>query len=419
MSVKENVETFVTKLPEVILLCVIIYLISLNFKMANEDSLEGQAKMEVVSVVPLDSVKKYFPSCTGIEKMNDVCYDVKAGQQVIGKLLVTTPIADDLIGYGGNVPLFLAVSNENVIVGLTLLNNSESPGFLERLKKKNLFSAWDGKTLEEAEQLNVEAVSGATMSSDAIRGSVKRVLEFYLNSDGESFDLDWMKLLQHVLGGIVVFLALVSMFWGSRMKRWRYVLQVSSVLILGFWSGYFVSLELLFNWLLNGIPWGARILLPVVALLALACPLFLSKAYYCAYLCPFGAAQELMGKICKKKIAPKGVWKNILKNTRMIYFMVILALLLWGFPLDLASLEPFPAFLLTAATGWVIALAVIFLFLSIFFARPWCNYFCPTGALLDILRKADTKASSERRKKVIGEFVALVIFLVILYFTLR
>ena len=419
MSVKENVATFITKLPKVILLCVIIYLISLNFKMANEEPREEQAKTELSNVVPLDAVKKYFPSSTGIEKINDVRYDVKAGQQVIGKLLVTTPIADDLIGYAGNVPLFLAVSNEDVILGLTLLNNSESPGFLKRLEKKNLFSAWDGKTLEEAEQLNVEAVSGATMSSDAIRGRVKRALAFYLERDGGGLDLDWMKLLQHVLGGVVVLLALASMFLGGRMKRWRYVLQVSSVLILGFWSGYFVSLELLFNWLLNGIPWGARILLPVIAVLALACPLFLSKAYYCAYLCPFGAAQELMGKMRKKKIAPKGVWKNIFKYTRIVYFMVILALLLWGFPLDLASLEPFPAFLLTAATGWVIALAVLFLLLSIFFARPWCNYFCPTGALLDLLRKADTKESSDRRKKMIGEFVALAIFLVILYFILR
>ena len=419
MSIQENVATFVTKLPKVILLCVVIYLISLNFKTANEVSKGQEAKAEVSNVVPLDAVKKYFPTCTGVEKVNEVHYVVKADGKTIGKLLVTTPIADDLIGYAGNVPLFLAISEEDVILGLTLLDNSESPGFLRRLEKKNLLSAWDGKMLEEAALLNVEAVSGATMSSDAIRGSVKRALEFYLERDGGGFDVDWVKLLQHVLGGIVVLLALASMFWGSRMKRWRYVLQVASVLILGFWFGYFVSLELLFNWLLNGIPWGARILLPVIAVLALAFPLFLNKAYYCAYLCPFGAAQELAGKVRKKKIAPKGVWKSIFKYTRVIYFMVILALLLWGIPLDLASLEPFSAFLLTAATGWVIALAVIFLLLSVFFARPWCNYFCPTGALLDILRKADTKASLERRKKVIREFVALVMFLVILYFILR
>ncbi len=419
MSVKENVATFITKLPKLILLCVIIYLISLNFKTADETSKNQEVTSEMSDIVPLDAVKKYFPTCTGIEKVNDVHYVVKAGGEEVGKLLVTTPIADDLIGYAGNVPLFLAVSEDDVILGLTLLDNSESPGFLKRLEKKNLFSAWDGKTLEEAEQLNVEAVSGATMSSDAIRGSVKRALEYYLQRDSEGFDVDWVKLLQHVLGGIVVLLTLASMFLGSRMKRWRYVLQVASVLILGFWSGYFVSLELLFNWLLNGVPWGARILLPVIAVLALACPLFLNKAYYCAYLCPFGAAQELMGKIYKRKKAPKGMWKNVFKYTRVTYFMVVVALLLWGIPLDLASMEPFSAFLLTAATGWMIALAVIFLLLSIFFARPWCNYFCPTGALLEILRKADTKASAERKKKVIREFIALIIFLVILYFILR
>ena len=151
--------------------------------------------------------------------------------------------------------------------------------------------------------------------------------------------------------------------------------------------------------MLNGVPWGARILLPVIAVLALACPLFLNKGYYCAYLCPFGAAQELVGKVRKKKIAPKGVWKNVFKYTRVIYFMVILALLLWGIPLELASLEPFPAFLLTAATGWVIALAVIFLLLSVFFARPWCNYFCPTGALLDILRNGRYKGGFGEKEK--------------------
>ena len=36
MNIQENVATFITKLPKVILLCVIIYLISLNFKTTNE-----------------------------------------------------------------------------------------------------------------------------------------------------------------------------------------------------------------------------------------------------------------------------------------------------------------------------------------------------------------------------------------------
>ncbi|MFR4037029.1 MAG: FMN-binding protein [Butyricimonas faecalis] len=248
-------------------------------------------------------------------------------------------------------------------MGLTLLDNSESPGFLRRLEKKNLFSAWDGKTLEEAALLNVEAVSGATMSSDAIRGSVKRALEFYLERDGGGFDMDWVKLLQHVLGGIVVLLALASMFWGSRMKRWRYVLQVASVLILGFWSGYFVSLELLFNWLLNGIPWGARILLPVIAVLALAFPLFLNKAYYARFM-SFGAAQELLGKVRKKKIAPKGVWKSVFKHTRVIYFMVIRSVVV-GYPVGFGVVGTFSGIFIDRCNGVGDCFCHIFTFIRI------------------------------------------------------
>ena len=172
MNIQENVATFITKLPKVILLCVIIYLISLNFKAVNEVPKNQEVKAEVSNVVPLDAVKKYFPTCTSVEKVNEVHYVVKVGGEEVGKLLVTTPIADDLIGYAGNVPLFLAVSEEDVILGLTLLDNSESPGFLRRLEKKNLFSAWNGKTLEEAEELSFDIVTGRAEAADVARFDV-------------------------------------------------------------------------------------------------------------------------------------------------------------------------------------------------------------------------------------------------------
>ena len=90
MNIQENVATFITKLPKVILLCVIIYLISLNFKTTNEAPKNQEVKAEVSNVVPLDAVKKYFPTCTSVEKVNEVHYAVKAGGEEIGKLLVTT-----------------------------------------------------------------------------------------------------------------------------------------------------------------------------------------------------------------------------------------------------------------------------------------------------------------------------------------
>ena len=55
MNIQENVATFITKLPKVILLCVIIYLISLNFKAVKEVPKNQEVKAEVSNVVPLDA----------------------------------------------------------------------------------------------------------------------------------------------------------------------------------------------------------------------------------------------------------------------------------------------------------------------------------------------------------------------------
>jgi hypothetical protein len=96
MSIQENVATFVTKLPKVILLCVVIYLISLNFKMANEAPKNQEVKAEVSNIVPLDAVKKYFPTCTSVEKVNEVHYVVKAGGEEIGKLFVLSVFGSDI-----------------------------------------------------------------------------------------------------------------------------------------------------------------------------------------------------------------------------------------------------------------------------------------------------------------------------------
>ena len=105
MKTREYIAEFVTKLPKVILLCVVLYLISLNFKAVHEASDTQKEDVEILNIIHLDDVKKYFPACTSLEKVNDVYYKVKSDNEEMGKLLVTTPIADDLIGFAGNVPL--------------------------------------------------------------------------------------------------------------------------------------------------------------------------------------------------------------------------------------------------------------------------------------------------------------------------
>lgn len=407
-----------SNLPGLLFLIVLLVLISRNYK----NSCEPEAKeknstaAETQNVaIPEEMVKIYFPDFTRLERVDTVLYLVKNDKEELGRLIVTTPLADNIIGFAGNVPLVLAVSPEQRILGLELLENIESPGFVKRIAKTGFFDSWDGKSLEEALELKVDAVSGATMTSDAVKGSIVKAISYHLRAEKKSDDVNWLALIKIALGALIIVFALFSCFDGKRFKKYRWALLVASILVLGFWTGYFVSFALLYGWLLNGVSISGSLILIVIVVLALVLPLFTGKAFYCYYVCPFGAAQELSGKLCKKKWIIKGRIAKALKYLRKIFFAVIFLLLLAGVTIDLSLLEPFSAFMFGVAARWTIALALTFLLLSVFIARPWCNYFCPTGQLLEFIRHKTTNKTIQR---ICIEWIILLIWIGIVFFIL-
>ena len=85
--------------------------------------------------------------------------------------LNTTELGKDIIGYGGTVPLEIILENGKV-KSVKALENSETPDFFKEASA--LLTKWNGRTVEEAQKLKVDAVSGATFSSKAIIGNVQR-----------------------------------------------------------------------------------------------------------------------------------------------------------------------------------------------------------------------------------------------------
>ena len=55
-------------------------------------------------------------------------------------------------------------------------------------------------------------------------------------------------------------------------------------------------------------------------------------------------------------------------------------------PIDLAGLEPFDAYLVRAAGGATVVVAVVGLAASFFVPQAYCRFGCPTGALLEFVR---------------------------------
>lgn len=78
------------------------------------------------------------------------------------------PYANNIKGFRGPTPLYIAVSKEGKITAVAPDKNSETQTIWARVLGSKLFKAWNGKTLQSVATTKVDAVSGATYSSTAV-----------------------------------------------------------------------------------------------------------------------------------------------------------------------------------------------------------------------------------------------------------
>ncbi|MDP4208279.1 MAG: FMN-binding protein [Bacteroidota bacterium] len=121
----------------------------------------------------LELVKTVFNDATSVTAGNTLWHVIKnAKGTTLGYALSSRPFTKDIIGYRGPTPLVLILDNKKHIKKLCLLENNESPGFISKLSSHGFLDSWNGKSLKEAASSEVDAVSGATLSSTAIKKNV-------------------------------------------------------------------------------------------------------------------------------------------------------------------------------------------------------------------------------------------------------
>lgn len=89
----------------------------------------------------------------------------------------TTTLAKDVEGYNGTVPVKIYIK-KNKIEKIEVLKNQETPKYLAMVKK-SLLNAWDGLTIKAAKAKKVDAVTGATFTSEALIENVNKGLDYY------------------------------------------------------------------------------------------------------------------------------------------------------------------------------------------------------------------------------------------------
>lgn len=293
----------------------------------------------------------------------------------------TTALGKDIFGYGGQIPLEIHLK-ERKVVEVRVLEHSETPSFFDEVV--HILSAWDGKTIEEAQSLEVDEVSGATYTSRAIIDNVHLGLDFA--SERMTSPSLWERLdtsPKAFAALLVVLLAgILPLFF--RQKGYRLLQQLLNVSVLGFWCGTFLSYTVFINALSNGMNVWTSLAPIVMLLIAFLYPLFGKKNHYCNYVCPLGSLQDLAGKCSRRKWKlPSKAVKYLTWARECLWGLLMLSMLVsagyaW------VDYELFTAFVFRSAPLVVVLLAVLFILLSVFIPRPYCRFVCPTGTLFKL-----------------------------------
>lgn len=213
--------------------------------------------------------------------------------------------------------------------------------------------------------------------------NARRGYAYASKHEGQSGAVD--VTVKFVMTLLVILLGMILPIF-FRMKKMRTAILVLDVVVLGLWSGTFISYSMLVGIASNGLPLtSVSSLIPVMLLVvAFVYPLFGKKAHYCTHICPFGAAQELAGRIPCKNIRFGAKTIKMLTNFRRVLWWTLTLLMLAGVGFEWMDYELFVAFVFSSAKTIIIVFATVILIVSVFTPRPYCRFVCPTGYLLKL-----------------------------------
>jgi hypothetical protein len=361
-------------------------------------------RIEGHAPITVQEVRTMFPKAADLrpdagERAGMFVHD-DAGIQ-LGYVLRTSPITDSIIGYRGWTDTLVAFDPALHVVGVSIRSSQDTREHVGDVRDDRYFmKTWNGKSWDEVarrspEEMGIEGVSGASMTSLAMaEGIMRRVRAADAALATHPPPLRW-SWTDTGLAAIVV-MAVWLAFTGTYGRKWlRIGFQLLVIGYVGFFAGVPLAQSLFAGWAQNGVAWRSAPGLVLLMAAALAVPWTTRKALYCQQLCPHGAAQELLGRIAPKRwrvALPKEFAAGLRWLPGLLLGMVVIVTIV-GLPIDIAHLEPFDAYSLRAAGIATVTIAVVGLIASLFVPMAYCHYGCPTGALLEFVR---SHGSSDR-----------------------
>lgn len=299
----------------------------------------------------------------------------------------TEHFAPGITGYSGPVLLAVLVSGSGELLDYTVMRSTETPVYLDyvshilpqRLTGKNIF---DPGLINQ-----VDTVTGATMTSDAIihslsvagTGFAQKVLE-----KGDDIQVTGTFHWSQVTGFIVLFFFIIALILRKFPLLWvRRVFLLAVIVLCGLVLNVQYSTDHLFRL-------GFRLTSISITILVAGIPLvsILFGNVYCGYLCPFGALQELIGDLRPAGLNTAPDKDKSYQFTRYLKYLLLFFLAIAAAATMNPSLfffDPLIGFFRLYGGVVVVLFCLFILVLSFFYPRVWCRNLCPAGAFLSLV----------------------------------
>ena len=135
---------------------------------------------EVQAETAAESRSVVLPSAESFEEA-DGYYIAYAGSDIVGYVFET-----EGTGYGGAVSVMTGITSEGDISGIAILDQSETPGLGGNCTKESFQEQYKQKAQtitvvknQEASDGEIEALTGATITSRAVTSAVNEAVEMY------------------------------------------------------------------------------------------------------------------------------------------------------------------------------------------------------------------------------------------------
>ncbi|HEY3310546.1 MAG TPA: FMN-binding protein [Anaerolineales bacterium] len=340
----------------------------------------------------IDHVPEVLPGAARVETRAGLFIGLDANGQVVGYAAVGQGH-----GYGGPIEMLVGIDPAGQISGVKIIAQHETPGFFRLVTKNEFIAQFLGLSYRDplALKQDLDAVSGATLSSEGIAASARQAVRL-LARDGlnsplppEAFAIKfgWPEITLIGLFAAGYFgHKLRSTSWKRRV-RWGTLL--TGMLVLGFI--YTAPLTIAqFISLLSGYwpDWRNNLYWYILIGGILFVTSVDAKNPYCAWFCPFGAVQECLAQVTgAKNFRPSG-WSTFFTwLQRGLAFAAVLLGLALRRP-GVAGYEPFATLFDLRGSSLEVTFLLVTLLASLMMYRPFCNYLCPLDPVYEFIAES-------------------------------